>query len=41
VQGRILEERKTDASGTILHRIEFAYDSDGNRSAVKRHAVHT
>lgn len=37
LEGRILQERKTDASDHTLYRIDYSYDADGNRSAITRH----
>jgi RHS repeat-associated protein len=37
LEGRLLEESKSDARGNLLYRISYAYDSDGNRSAITRY----
>lgn len=37
LEGQILEERKTDASGHILHKICYSYDGDGNQETVTRY----
>lgn len=37
LEGRILEEKKTDLSGHILYKIHYSYDADGNRETVTRY----
>lgn len=37
LEGQTLEERKTDASGHILHKICYSYDGDGNQKTVARY----
>lgn len=34
LDGRVVVESKTDESGNTLHKISYAYDPDGNRSAI-------
>ncbi len=36
MEGRILEERKTDASGNILYKINYSYDAAGNQETITR-----
>lgn len=36
LEGRILEETKTDAFENVLHHISYTYDSDGNKASVTR-----
>ncbi len=36
LEGRILEERKTDASGNTLYKINYSYDVAGNQKTVTR-----
>jgi RHS repeat-associated protein len=36
LEGRVLEERKTDMGGRTLYKICYSYDSDGNRSTITR-----
>ncbi len=37
LEGRLLEESKTDASGDILYKTSYAYDEDGNKSSITRY----
>ncbi|MCX6989869.1 MAG: hypothetical protein NTX49_02210 [Chlamydiae bacterium] len=37
LEGRILEELKTDASGSTLYKISYSYDSDGNQETITRY----
>ncbi len=37
LEGRILEERKTDASGNTLYKINYSYDPVGNQRTITRY----
>ena len=37
VAGKLLEEDKTDTSGTTLYRMSYGYDSDGNRETITKY----
>ncbi len=36
LEGRVLEERKTDASDQLLYKISYSYDADGNQETITR-----
>jgi len=37
LEDHVLEEHKTDISGTLLTKINYSYDADGNRNIISRH----
>ncbi|NDE82168.1 MAG: hypothetical protein EB051_00930, partial [Chlamydiia bacterium] len=37
IAGKLLEEEKTNNSGTTLYRISYGYDSDGNRETITKY----
>jgi len=37
LEGQLLEEYKTDSSGRILYKINYSYDSDGNRETITKY----
>jgi RHS repeat-associated protein len=37
LEGRVLEERKTDVDGKLLHHLSYSYDEDGNQKTITRY----
>lgn len=37
LEGRVIEERKTDSSGHLLYQIGYSYDKDGNQETTVRY----